>query len=92
MAQSRDGSADKVEEDKAKPAQNIFNIVSEYPEVKHVPSQMPDSCMHEHGSINGGISADRTVNEIVGNECVVFIKHAGVYRKVDPINKHGEVQ
>jgi hypothetical protein len=48
--------------------------------------------MHEHGSINGGISTDRTVNKFVGNESIVFIKYAGVDRKVDPINKHGKVQ
>ena len=62
------------------------------PEVKHVASQVPDSRMQKHGCINGRIGSNRIVNKLVRNESVVFIKHAGMDRKVEPINKHDEVQ
>jgi hypothetical protein len=47
--------------------------------------------MQKHGCINGRISANRAVNKLVWNEGVVCIKHAGMDRKVEPINKHAEV-
>ncbi len=92
MPRCRDCPAHKIKQDEAKFSQNILNIIPKNPEVEHVSSQMPDSGMQKHGSVNGWISGNRIVNQFVGNEGVVFIKHAGVDRKVDPINKYHEVQ
>jgi hypothetical protein len=53
---------------------------------------MPDSGMQKHGGIYCRKRAERTGNEFVRYESVGFIKHAGVDRKVDPINKNGDIQ
>lgn len=92
MSQCRDRPADKIKQDEAKFSQNILNIVAKNPEVKHVSSEMSDSRVQKHGGVKGRIGGNWTVDKLVGNESIVCIKHAGVDRQIDPINKHDDVQ
>ena len=41
-------AAHQIEHDKAPVAHCIFDIVTEYPEIQHVPKQMHPAAMQEH--------------------------------------------
>jgi len=42
-------SAEKIKDDEAEMAEPVFDVITEYPQIKHVTSKMEQSAMHEHG-------------------------------------------
>ena len=91
MSQCGNSPADKVKQDEAKFPQNSLNIITKYPKVKHVPSQMSYSGMHKHRGVKGRGCSKWVVNKLVGNKSIVFIKYTWMDGQIDPVNKHNDV-
>ncbi len=49
MSQTRSQSGKKIKEDKPERPQIILDVVSEYPKIEHIPEEMENSSMQEHG-------------------------------------------
>ena len=49
MCQTGGQSRNQIEQDEPGGAETILNVVSEYPQIQHVPQQMEDAAVHEHG-------------------------------------------
>ena len=55
VAKCGNGPAHQIKQNEPEFPQHVFNIVAEYPEIEHIPGQMPKAGMQEHGGIDGGI-------------------------------------